>query len=135
MQTSLRLEVSDNVRGLLPQLGVDVTREGVGKGGGDEDIGEGDPLSDNVGSVKKDLVEGSETGLELVNGGSVGGLGVWDLVGEEVVSEDVLEEDFLVGKSHPLVDLCSLLDIGGEDGLVGTELGDCLIVSVKSWNR
>ena len=53
---SLRLEVSDNVGDLLPQLGVDVTREGVGKGGSDEDIGEGDPLSDNVGSVKEDLV-------------------------------------------------------------------------------
>jgi len=53
---SLRLEVSDNVGDLLPQLGVDVTREGVGKGSSDEDIGEGDPLSDNVGSVKEDLV-------------------------------------------------------------------------------
>ena len=53
---NLRLEVSDNVGDLLPQLGVDVTREGVGKGGSDEDIGEGDPLSDNVSSVKEDLV-------------------------------------------------------------------------------
>ena len=44
-----------------------------------------------------------------------------------MVGEDVLEEDLLVGESHPLVDLCSLLDIGGEGGLVGTELGDCLL--------
>jgi hypothetical protein len=42
----------------------------------------------------------------------------------------VLEEDLLVGESHPLVDLCSLLDVGGEGGLVGTELGDCLSVSM-----
>ena len=52
----LRLEVSDNVGDLLPQLGVNVTGECVGEGGSDEDIGEGDPLSDNVGSVKEDLV-------------------------------------------------------------------------------
>ena len=53
---SLRLEVSDNVGDLLPQLGVNVTGEGVGKGGSEGDIGEGDPLSDNVGAVKEDLV-------------------------------------------------------------------------------
>lgn len=51
-----RLEVSDNVGDLLPQLGVNVTGECVGEGGSDKDIGEGDPLSDNVGSVKEDLV-------------------------------------------------------------------------------
>jgi hypothetical protein len=44
----------------------------------------------------------------------------------------VLEEDLLVGESHPLVDLCSLLDVGGEDGLVGTELGDCLLSASHS---
>ena len=53
---NLRLEVSDSVGDLLPQGGVDVTREGVGKGSCEGDIGEGDPLSDNVGSVKEDLV-------------------------------------------------------------------------------
>ena len=87
---SLRLEVSDDVGGLLPQLGVDVTREGIGKGGSDEDIGKGDPLSDNVSSVKEDLVEDGETRLDEVNSGSVGGFSVWDLVGEELVGEDVL---------------------------------------------
>jgi hypothetical protein len=69
---SLRVEVSDNVGGLLPQLGVNVTGEGVGKGGSDEDIGKGDSLADNVGSVKEDLVEGLQTGLELVDGSGVG---------------------------------------------------------------
>jgi len=44
----------------------------------------------------------------------------------------VLEEDLLVGESHPLVNLCSLLDVGGEDGLVGTELGDCLLSASHS---
>ena len=127
---SLRLEVSDDVGGLLPQLGVDVTREGIGKGGSDEDIGKGDPLSDNVGSVKEDLVEDGETRLDKVDSGSVGGLGVWDSVDEEGVGGDVSEEDLLVGESHPLVDLCSLLLVGGEDGLVGAELGNCVVSSM-----
>jgi len=126
---SLRLEVSDDVGGLLPQLGVDVTREGIGKGGSDEDIGKGDPLSDNVSSVKEDLVEDGETRLDKVDSGSVGGLGVWDSVDEEGVGGDVSEEDLLVGESHPLVDLCSLLLVGGEDGLVGAELGNCVVSS------
>lgn len=51
-----RLEVSDSVGDLLPQLGVNVAREDVGKGGNDEDIGEGDSLSDDVGLVEEDLV-------------------------------------------------------------------------------
>lgn len=72
--------------------------------------------------------------MELVNSGSVGGFGVWDLVGEDVVGENVLEEDFLVGESHPLVNGCSLLDIGRKDGLVGTELSDCLSVSVSTFS-
>lgn len=104
-----------------------MTREGVGKGGSDKDIGKGDPLSDNVGSVKEDLVENSETRLDEVDSGSVGGLGVGDSVDEEGVGGDVSEEDLLVGESHPLVDLCSLLLVGGEDGLVGTELGNCVV--------
>jgi len=41
-----------------------------------------------------------------------------------VVGEDVLEDNLLVGESHPLVNGCSLLDVGGKDGLVGTELGN-----------
>ena len=41
----------------------------------------------------------------------------------------MLEEDLLIGESHPLVNLCSLLDVGGEDGLVGTELGDYLLLA------
>jgi hypothetical protein len=114
---------------------VNVTREGVGKGGGEADIGKGDSLADNVGSVKEDLVEDLQTRLELLDGSGVGllvsvwsktprrytyRLGVRDLVGEEVVGKDVLEEDLLVGESHPLVDGCTLLDVGGEDGLVRT---------------
>lgn len=47
----------------------------------------------------------------------------------------MLEEDLLVGESHPLVDLCSLLDVGGEDGLVGTELGDCLLSASNPGKR
>lgn len=51
---------------------MDVTGEGVGKGSGDEHIGKGDSLADNVSSVKKDLVEDLQTGLELVDGSGVG---------------------------------------------------------------
>jgi hypothetical protein len=84
-KTSLRLEVSDNVGDLLPQLGVNVTREGVGKGGSDKDIGKGDPLADNVGSVKEDLVKDGETRLGPLNGSSVRRLGVWEDVDKDGV--------------------------------------------------
>lgn len=89
----LRLEVSDDVGDPLPQLSVDVAGEGVGNGSGDEDIGKGDPLADDEGSVKEDLVEDLKSGQDSLDGGSVGGLGVGDLVGEEVVGEDVSQED------------------------------------------
>lgn len=93
MQRGLRLEVSDDVGDLLPQLGVNVAREGVGEGSDDKDIGKGDSLADNEGSLLEDLVEDLKTGDNSLNGSGVGGLGVRDLVGEELVSSRVSEED------------------------------------------
>ena len=40
------------------------------------------------------------------------------------VSGNIVSTYLLVGEGHPLVDLCSLLDVGGEGGLVGSELGN-----------
>jgi hypothetical protein len=42
----------------------------------------------------------------------------------------VPEEDLLVGEGHPLVNGSSLLLVGRKDGLVGTELGNCISVSM-----
>lgn len=84
-----RLEVSDSVGDLLPQLGVDVTGEGVGEGRDNEDIGEGDPLTDDEGLVEENLLEDIESGHDTVDSGGVGWLGVWDLVAEKLVGEGV----------------------------------------------
>lgn len=84
-----RLEVSDGVGDLLPQLGVNVAGEGVGEGSDDEDIGESDPLTDNEGLAEEDLLEDIESGHDTVDSGVVGWLCVWDLVGEKLVGKDV----------------------------------------------
>jgi hypothetical protein len=66
-----RVEVTDNVGDLGAHRGVDGAGEGVGEGGGDEDIGKGDALSDEPGAVKEDLLEGGEAGVDSVKDGGV----------------------------------------------------------------
>jgi hypothetical protein len=52
-------------------------------------------------------------------------LGVSDSASNEIQGLTMFDHDLLVGKALPLVDLGTQLGVGGEDGLVGTELGNC----------
>jgi hypothetical protein len=139
-----RLEVSDNVGDLGSGSLVNEAGEGVLEGRDDKDIGEGDSLSDEESLGEQDLVEGVESLEEEVVDALEGGLGVSESASEDTVGDRVLDENLqcqlslnttywaahlLVGEVLPLVDLGSLLGVGGGDGLVGAKGGDCGIVS------
>ena len=119
------VDVTDDVGDLLAASLVDETGEGVGEGSNDNDVGEGDALSDEVGLGDEDLVKSLKTSKDSVVDGGEDGLVVWELVVDNHLHANVvLDGDLLVGEAGPLLDLGGGLGVGGDQGLVGAETGN-----------
>ena len=84
---------SDNVGDLLSGSFVNQAGEEIGYSGNDEDIGEGDSLSNKESLGEEDFVEGGESLNDGLVVGLESGLVIWDSTANHSVGNRVLDEE------------------------------------------